>query len=219
MKNDDCPLDKSKLEELTNECNDVIHWFCVNSPNVSDSGGQSSTIFDSTDWDTMPLPSSWQSENHKAISLRCYNLCVAFNVSHFSGWEPHEFSLQLMKTRARCTYFGLKISEGKVAGFLPPFVEDELSRQWEALSDFLPAASAFKFNIKLLEHAQWYQSGCDKHREAMEEEPIATNAEQQALEILLAHSKACLDLSRKKEGTERYELLMMSLSILLPIVS
>lgn len=126
-----------------------------------------------------------------------------------------------MRTRASCTYFGLKIKAGKVAGFLPSFVEDELTQHWESIGDFLPAASSFQFGMKLFEtkQSQWYESGFDKHREALDEEPIAINAEEEALKILLAHSKACMGLARKKNSSERYELLMTSLSILLPIVS
>lgn len=221
MKQDDCPLDNARLEEVTKECEEVIGWFCIMNPGGSDAGPPNSTIFDSTEWNAVPLPSSWQSEKHKAISLRSYNLCVAFNVSHFSGWEPHEFSLQLMKMRSSCTYFGLRLNDGKVAGFLPSSVENELHRQWEALGDFLPAAASFQFEIKLVEikNTYWYETGFYKHREAMEDEPIATNAEEEALGILLAHSKACLDLASKKKSGERHDLLMTSLSILLPIVS
>ena len=218
MKKDDYPLPKSKLQELAHECNDIIVWFCHCNPEKSK---RKSTIFDSTEWDSVPLPSSWQSDELNAMSLRCYNLCVSFNVSHFSGWDPHEFSLRLMKTRASCTYFGLQIKDGIVAGFVPSSAEKELTRQWEALSDFLPAASEFKFNIKLAEtkNKEWYQAGYDRYKDALEEEPIASNGEHQALDFLLTHSRACLELSREADTDDRYDLLMTCLSILLPVVS
>ncbi|CAB9498892.1 expressed unknown protein [Seminavis robusta] len=215
---DDFPLDKSKLEELADEGNQIVSWMSLNTAGLLSSGGQSSTLFDSTAWDSIPLPSTWQSVHHKAMSLRCYNLCISFNVSHFSGWEPHEFSLRLMKS-ASCTFFGLKVNNGRVAGFLPEDLETELERQWKSLGDFLPAAADFKFNIRLAQTKQssWYKEGLEKHKEATEDEPISVYAEHEGLHIVLAHSMLCLELARQKETHERYELLMSSLSVLLPI--
>ena len=188
---------------------------------IRNNSGQSSTIFDSTQWDNLPLPSSWQSPRHKDVSVRCYNLCISYNVSHFSGWEPREFTLRLMKTRPRCTYFGLQIKDGKVAGFLPTHIEKELERQWESLASFVPALAKLKFNIRLAEVKQlpWYSQGYDKHKAAVDQESISAHAELEGLELLLSQSLLCLNLARHRDAHKRNDLLMISLSVLLPIVS
>ena len=220
MKGDQFPLDKERLEEHNNEGNDIVLWMSLCKSHLPNQSGQRSTIFESTRWDSLPLPASWQSARHKEVSVRCYNLCIAYNVSHFSGWEPREFTLRLMKTRPRCTYFGLQINDGKVAGFLPSHIETELGRQWKSLEDFVPAASRFKFHIRLAEAKQlpWYIQGFDKHRKALDEEPIAGHAEVEGLEMMLAHSMSCLNLARLRDAEERNDLLMTCLSVLLPIV-
>jgi len=214
-------LDALDLEETSRECGDIISWLCL--ANVPEPGIalQDSTIFDSTEWNEVPLPASWQSTKHTAISLRCYNLCVSFNVSHFSGWESHEFSLRLMRSRANCTYFGLRIQDGLVTGFLPPAIEKELGQQWSSLGHFLPAAESFNFRMRLEETKArpWYKEGVLKHKSAIADEPISVNAEQAGLEILLSHSKSCLRLARNKDSYERHDLLMTCMSVILPIVS
>jgi hypothetical protein len=221
MREDIRPLDKDSLEELNNEGNDIVWWMSLTTPCIPNSSCQSSTIFDSTQWDSLPLPSSWQSARHKDLSVRCYNLCISYNVSHFSGWEPREFTLRLMKTRPRCTYFGLQINDGKVAGFLPTHIESELGRQWESLGFFVPALSKLKFAIRLAEVKQlhWYNQGYATHKKAVEEESISTHAELAGLELMLSRSLLCLKLARHRDAHNRNDLLMMSLSILLPIVS
>ena len=221
-KDDGTPLSKSRLEGLCSDCDDIVACLCRVHPsdNIISSAGNS-TMFNSTKWNAVPLPSSWQAPKHKAISLRCYNLCVSFNVSHFSGWEAHEFSLRVMKSRANCTYFGLIIQEGRVAGFLPPVIEEALAEQWEILGELLPAARKFEFRrrLGLVKELAWYKEGIEKYEDAIAEEAISANSEQEGLQILLAHSQACLRLGQEKEALERFQLLGTSLSILLPIVS
>jgi hypothetical protein len=214
-------LDKDSFEELNKEGNDIVWWMSLSTPCIPNRSGQNSTIFDSTQWDILPLPSSWQSPRHKEVSVRCYNLCISYNVSHFSGWEPREFTLRLMKTRPRCTYFGLQINDGKVAGFLPTHIENEVGRQWERIGFFVPVLSKHKFSIWLAEVKQlpWYNHGYDKHKKAVGEEPISAHAELEGLELMLSHSMLCLNLARQRDAHNRNDLLMISLSVLLPIVS
>jgi hypothetical protein len=126
-----------------------------------------------------------------------------------------------MKTRPRCTYFGLQINDGKVAGFLPKHIESELGRQWEMLARFVPALSKLRFNIRIAEVKQlpWYSQGYDQHKNAVDEEPISAHAELEGLELMLSQSLLCLNLATQRDAHKRNELLMISLSVLLPIVS
>ena len=126
-----------------------------------------------------------------------------------------------MKSRGNCTYFGLIIQEGRVAGFLPPSVEEELADQWEMLGELWPAASKFQFRKRLgnVKQLDWYKEGIEKYEDAIADETFSIDSEQKGMTILLTHSQACLRLALEKESLERFQLLMTSLSILLPIVS
>ena len=67
-------------------------------------------------WKSFPLEWSWQTSFHERISLRAFNSCVACCVSAFSGWEPHEFNLENLRS-CDVNFFGVTLFEGPtVAG-------------------------------------------------------------------------------------------------------
>jgi hypothetical protein len=216
--------ENSFLEDLTYECGSVVSWLCASRiPDNNEDGRELLDLFDLTagEWSCFPLQSSWQLLRHKALSLRCYNLCVAFNVSHFSGWESNEFCLSLMKSRASCTYFGLQVHDGKVAGFLPASIESELAQQWQSMATLVRVAATFDFSKRLAKAKElpWYQNGVDEFIEASTQHSIAANGELEGLRILLAYSSSCLQLAMRMKIIRRQQLIMTALSILLPIVS
>jgi hypothetical protein len=96
-----------------------------------------------------------------------------------------------------------------------------LGRQWEILARFVPGLSKLKLSIRLAEVKQlpWYIQGYDKHKKAVDEESISAQAELEGLELMLSHSLLCLNLASHRDAHKRNDLLMNSLSILLPIVS
>jgi hypothetical protein len=112
-----------------------------------------------TKWSEFPVQSSWQSNEWKSISLRVYNLCVACNVSLFSGWETHEFNIRVLRRRHGDKHFGVKIDDGRVAGHLSSKLEGEILRQWDDLSMLLPGFPKIDLARRLAEvkETEWYK--------------------------------------------------------------
>jgi len=220
-KDDGMNLSISNLESLTRGCDGVLAYLCRIHPADNVTTVVKSGLFDSKLFAQLPVPSSWQNQKCKAISLRCYNLCVSFNVSQFSGWEAYEFSLRVMKSRAHCNYFGLVVHKDRVAGFVPSVIEEELAKQWDILGVQVVAAKEFNFRDRLatVKELDWYKEGIDRHEDALAEKLVGLNSEQEGLQVLLSHSHVCLQLAAEKKATEKTRLLMTSLSVLLPIVS
>ena len=223
LKQGEAVLDQSTLEEVSNESDRVIAWLCGtgHAANSADEAFNSTRIMN---WKSFPISSTWQSPKQKAMSLRCYNLCVAHNVSHFSGWDLHEFSLGLInqKGSSDAAYFGLHLEGEVVSGFLPATVEQELMHQWNRLSELESVGFALDLSKTLadVKERQWYKDGLPKYQDALHGGITAKNCEGPGLEFFLAYSGACLDLAQNKERDDesiKRLLIMNCLSILLPI--
>lgn len=208
-------LDQPTCEDFKNECGDLISWLC----GVSDEQREESDSLSGIG-DDIPLLSSWQTLKQRAISLRCYNLCVAVNVATFSGWEMDEFTLASVTKRKRDgDFFGLQMEGKEIAGFLPSDVLDEIAKQWDQLTPLVPAVSGFDFQNELRETKEktWYKNGIQKFEAASLAKDGARNGELEGMNIFLAYSRSCLDLAEKTGKERSNRLLLTCLSVLLPI--
>ena len=98
---------------------------------------------------SLPIKASWQPDEYRSISLRAYNLCVACNVSLFSGWEPEEFTLRLLRRRHGNRHFGVHIEDGRISGYLDPLLEDDIARQWRVVAKLIPSFPVVGFSERL----------------------------------------------------------------------
>jgi hypothetical protein len=167
----------------------------------------------------VPFPTYWLSPIQERLVLRTYNLCIATNVSLFSGWEDQEFSLRLLRHRDVDNFFGLTMADDSVSGYLGPCIERELSDQWDALNSQLPETCAFDFQARLeaLKQTQWYTENKERHA-LHRSSSIASYGEDSGLLLLLSLSRACLLFAADlDEASHKDKLLFTSLSILLPM--
>jgi hypothetical protein len=180
----------------------------------------SSDLQESTaDLTCVPFANSWLSSEQERLLLRTNNLCIATNVSLFSGWEGKRFSLQLLRHRDVDNFFGLTMQDGHVAGYLGPILEEELSDQWDMLNSHLPEASSFNFRAHLgaLKATPWYTENEDKHK-ARQNNAIPSFGEDVGLSILSTFSRICIHLAAGiDEQHQKDRLLFTSMSILLPM--
>ncbi len=170
-----------------------------------------------------PVLSSWQSTEHRMISIRVYNFAVACNISLFSGWESEEFAMKTLKKRHGYNrHFGVHIGDRRLAGCLPPSIEDELNRQWKLWAETQPVFPTLDFETKMeaVKRSEWFQAEIKTREETLRHGQIACHAEGEALELFLGYAAMCLQLSRtetdKKVSTRCQEL---ALSVILPLVS
>lgn len=169
-------------------------------------------------WRSFPLPFSWQNGFHEKISLRAYNLCVACCVSQFSGWEPSEFTLDLLRSSDN-SFFGITLEGASVAGFLPQSVASTIGEQWERVSLLLKNMDVLPFEVHLDERTKmnWYEKAM-KIIEKQNIGSISSFGEDEGIKALLEFSKLCLLSAQNKEDNEKDELLKLSFSVLLPVV-
>ncbi len=173
-------------------------------------------------WASFPLASDWQLPFHRKISLKTFNLCVASCVSSFSGWEPNEFHLDLLRSRDNGNIFGISISGLSVAGFLNSHITDEIGSQWQLVSRILQNLENIEYERSLARrmNAEWYQKVMDNlKRKGSEKNTIACFGEHDALRIMLSFSNLCLIAAEHNEGDQTNGLLKLSMSVLLPLVS
>jgi hypothetical protein len=169
-----------------------------------------------------PLKSSWQPDEYRAISLRVYNLCVACNVSLFSGWEPEEFTLRLLRRRHGNKHFGVHIEDGRIAGYLSPEFETEVARQWNEIAKLLPKFPLISFSERLARarEKEWFKVEVEDRKEKTRGAPIARYGEEDGLHVCLGFSALCLRLADTCFDQNIWnQLVQASLSVLMPIVS
>lgn len=217
-------LDDFSLNALLFEHEETLSWLSGVPVPQGDAEQDEQGYMTKEDWNQNLLPSSWQSVQKKAISLRCYNLCIGANATHFSGWEKDEFCVDLMKTGSSgSSYFGVRIHDGKVAGVLPAAVEDELVYQWDIMTELFPETRSFGFKGRLrsTKDQSWYQDTKQQRLNMLEREKIANDGEIDGLTIFLSYSRASLLAAKSPNlnSKERLRLLSSSLSVLLPMVS
>lgn len=188
----------------------------------SDSSKLSSSVTASLpDLTNLPiLDTTWLSSELMTLSTRCDNLCISTNVSHFSGWMDQPFAFNLMRRYGPIsmpTYFGIKVTNGRIAGLLRPQIEEEVDKQWEALEKVLRIESPIGFRKDLISvrSSPWYKEARSKETLALRKHKIAFFGEDAGLDIILAFSRACLLVAETSKRKER--LVSMALSILIPI--
>lgn len=184
-------------------------------------GASSLTINDhnemlTTEFTTLPLQSSWLTPDLALLSRRVFNLCVATNVSLFSGWEPDEFSVRLLRGEGH-NFFGITMDDGQVAGFVSDAIEAELVEQWELVQTRLPESFAFDFRAKLktLRDSVWYKESRERQATTEARHRIVFYGEDVALSALLSFSRVCLVFATDNVVNEK--LYLIALSILLPV--
>jgi hypothetical protein len=171
---------------------------------------------------TFPISSSWQPQEYRAISLCAYNLCVGCNVSLFSGWEPEEFCLRLLRRRHGYKHFGVNVDDGRISGYLSTDAEAELSQQWDEITALLPNLPLVDFRGRLakVKESDWYMNEVKERTETTSVAPIARYGEDDGLQIFLAFSAICLKLAKLTSNEQTWNtMLQASLSVLLPVVS
>lgn len=175
----------------------------------------------SHDWGEIPISASWQGVDYRPLSLRTYNLTVACNVSLFSGWEPDEFTLRLLRRRYGNKHFGVYMRpDRRVTGFLSKSMEEEISRQWHALYQLLPDFPDVGFDEKLraVKQTDWYKNEVEDRKKMVQGTEIARYCEEEAETVMLAFSSLCLWMLHSEENISmKSRLLQVSLSILLPV--
>ncbi len=141
-------------------------------------------------------------------------------MSLFSGWEPNEFTLQLLRRRHGHKHFGVHLRENRVTGYLSPSLEEEIARQWDQVRKILPSFPDIKFRDRINEvkELDWYKGEVTERERTLEGCAIARYGEEDAEGFFLAFSALCLHLATSEESSHvTNRLLHASLSILLPV--
>ena len=215
-------LPYSVLKNLVGQCTTIVSYLCGNSiPELNDIEKRDMTILEESK--TFPVKSSWQPAEFRMLSICTYNFSVACNVSLFSGWESEEFTMKVLKRRCgQHRHFGVHIGHKRLAGCLSRTVEDELKRQWELLAKMRPTFPKLDFTekLKIIKQSEWFQAESKSRKETLSHAPIASFAEEDALELFLGYAAMCIHLSRS-ETDERVSTRsqQLALSVLLPLVS
>ena len=217
-------LSYSSLTDLVDKVRDIISYLCGEQiPEIKaelDGEGEMELLMQNSCHP--PLETSWQPTEYRPLSLRIYNLSVACNVALFSGWEPEEFTLKLLRRRHGNKHFGVHFHDNKVTGVLPTEAESEIIDQWTTIVTLLPSLQNVGFQKRLAtaKQSEWYTSEIEGREQTNRDTTIGRYAEENGIEIFLSFSALCLHLAvSETDGQTQNRLLQMSLSILFPIVS
>ncbi|VEU42775.1 unnamed protein product [Pseudo-nitzschia multistriata] len=213
-------LPYSALKKLADQCTTVVSYFCGNSiSKFNDTEERDMRVLEESE--TFPVMSSWQPTELRMLSICTYNFAVACNVSLFSGWESEEFTMKVLRKRqGQLRHFGVHIGDRRLSGCLPDVIEDELNRQWNLLSKIQPSYPKLDFaeKMKSIKQSEWFQSESKTRQETLRHAPIASYAEEDALQVFLAYTAICIHLSRsetdKRLSTRSQQL---ALSVLVPL--
>lgn len=167
-----------------------------------------------------PFAVSWMSSSHEVIALRSYNMCVAKNVSFFSGWEKGEFAEQLLRYREVPNLFGVTTADSRTSGFVGLSLEIELEQVWHVMHSIVPETSAFDFRNQLMavRKTQWYEETKGDIEAAEMRFSIASFGEDSGLSLLLSFAKICLERAKlSRSQLEKNKNVLNALSIILPI--
>lgn len=178
---------------------------------------------ESAELSTLPLSAQWLSSEQYGISLRCHNLAIARNVTHFSGFEEDEFGAtpKQVQPDGGPPFYGISTSSGNVSGYLSPSILDELTSQWDMLSAtgrIIPSQEIAS-KLFILQTNQWYtelEESIIQHEK--EHQPICRSCEDEALSSLLAFSRLSLTLLNCASASFPDELyLRNALSVIIPL--
>lgn len=187
---------------------------------VSDLPLSSETNMSLNDVNVLPSCSSWMSPTLKQIAMRCFNLCIATNVTYFSGWEAEEFSIRLMRKGLGPNFMGISMKGSKVTGTLSVEVEDSLLVQWRLVQNLASSSFTSQIEATLREtlDSSSYKESKKKLSIASKQHPISCNGEDAALCLLVSFSHTCLLWAvETSENSVQTSLFCLSLSILIPV--
>ena len=221
MQQDGNKLAYSQLNAIVTKSMTIISFLCGKSIPDFKAGAKIEDLR-TAKWSRFPLKSSWQPDEYRAISLRVYNLCVGCNVSLFSGWEPEEFTLRLLRRRHGNKHFGVHIEGGRIAGYLSPEFEREVAAQWNEIAKLLPEFPFIGFSDRLarIKEMEWFKAEVKDRKEKTMGAPIARYGEEDGVHVCLGFSALCLRLAGTCFDENIWnQLVQASLSVLLPIVS
>lgn len=213
-------LSYSCLKDIVEQSRTIVSFLCGKKIPEFSLEGKIDVVAD-REWVGFPI--DWaQPEAYRPLSLRTYNLIVGCNVALFSGWEPDEFTLRLLRRRHGNKHFGVHFNDRRVAGILSNEIEDEVCKQWDQLATLLPLFPAVNFSKRLAaaKSSDWYKNELESRQQSRGDAPIARYAEEDGVRITLAFSALCLHLvASENDKKVRNRLLQIPLSVLLPIVS
>ena len=172
-------------------------------------------------WRDFPLPSDWQTEELRIVSMKSFNLCVSCNVSAFSGWEKSEFDLRLLRRNRGPTFFGANVKGKQVTGFLDGDEERQLCFQWKMIENLLPKLATIDFENAILnvKQTEWYRTAKTNLETKFKTIPISIYGEHEALRIMLIFSNVSLHVATfERDDLKRKCLLKNALSVVLPLV-
>ena len=109
-----------------------------------------------------------------------------------------------------------------LSGFLPPFLEAEVSDQWALLGSILPEMEELNFDSELdkRKSAEWYKRVQQSmNKDGLSTTDIALQSEDKGLSALLSFSWLCLLAAEQTEGDDQDGFVKLAMSILLPVVS
>ena len=166
-----------------------------------------------------PFQSSWLSSDMQQLAVRSFNLCVATNVSLFSGWEKDEFNVRLMRHGNVPNFINISMNDVKVTGCLSTEYENSLSSQWKLIRKLLPPSFTFDFDhqLEIERESADYKESIERLKAAKSMHTISCHGEEEGLTTFLSFSHSCLILATELEDRRlAHHLLRISLSIIIP---
>jgi hypothetical protein len=172
---------------------------------ISDTSRTTEPVYEgptNVDLVTFPFRSSWMTSELTKFAVRSFNLCVATNVSLFSGWESEEFSVRLMRHGNVPNFIGVSMTEAKVTGCLSIENELALSSQWVLVMRLLPSPIPFDFAslLEAVKNSAEYKDANERLSNARSNHAIACYGEEKGLSVLLNFSHACDGLKYHNPG-------------------
>jgi hypothetical protein len=215
--------DASLVESTLQNAQVIVSYFVGGSP-IPDLEGleESDAIKSFVEAARFPLSRTWQPSEFRPLSDRIYNIAASCNVPPFSGWENEKFTSRLLRGRCRNNDYWLHVVGKRITGCLSMEIESEMKRQFELFEELEPKVpkSQFVTKLKLVKESNWYKAKLRKAGGYPNLSEIACYGEEDMLELFLAFSGICLQVSQHEKDRKiarRRE--QLALSVLLPLVS
>jgi hypothetical protein len=165
----------------------------------------------------IPIKSWWLSHDLESLSTTAFNLCVAINVSKFSGWLSEKFTAKSRSVGGANNFFGITTDEGPISGCLPECIEEEIAKQWDLLQLLFPNKITFNFRQKLqiLKNSYRYHENRSNYVSIEGERRVFKYGEDRGLLVFLHFAHICLICDGKYADSSK--LRFTALSILFPV--
>jgi hypothetical protein len=208
-----------------------------NENNTETSTNKEDAIKEPISFHSFPLEGNWQKGYQRELSKRTLLMCLANNVTVFSGYEDNEFTLEILYRKRASGFFGVKLWE-RYAGYLPSGSEQLLSKVWHLIAedrDDLFSASEdtdekddevtdplldFDAELERVRESEWFLAKTGKFINLTKKGRIARLGEHDGLDLLLCFTLLLLLKARVTENPkDRDELVKNAMSMALPVVS